>query len=509
MSSCNPFLDEMPDKRINVDTEEEVQRLLVDGYPKVHPMGMLEFRTDNVADNGIRFQVSDVSKTPEESYRQEDLTDVAHESSDWMWDLNVESILTANQALDFLKKMPETPRARAIRGEALVMRAWLHFRLVNYFAQAYNKVTSSTDLGVPYWTEPERRIGETFTRLTVEETYKRIRQDLEEGLPLVSDDYLKTGTERYHFNQRAAYAFATQFYLYMEEWQKAKECADFVLGADPSQNLRNFDAFKGLTNDNDIVRVWVSNKEKANLLILPFYSLYGRIYDMPFRYQHTRAIASETFNSVFPGGSSLGKFDPLGRQYNNNPDAVVFIIKYGELFQLTNKRAQTGTPWVVAMPYTMEKVLLWRAEANNMLGLSDEVLRDLNYYYVSKGGNSATLEQISQTYNVPVGYENDASLSVAEKRRYQTLQTTIAKPLEPRFGLAAGIQYNLAQAILHARRVETIFEGDRWDDIKRYRIEIVHKQDNAPDIVLAKDDPRRALQIPATIISAGMTPNPR
>ena len=83
------------------------------------------------------------------------------------------------------------------------------------------------------------------------------------------------------------------------------------------------------------------------------------------------------------------------------------------------------------------------------------------------------------------------------------------KRLDPDFTVTAGEQENLIHAVLHARRVVTLHEGLRWQDIKRYGIEIAHTQGlNAPDS-LKWNDLRRAIQIPATVISAGMQKNPR
>ena len=52
-------------------------------------------------------------------------------------------------------------------------------------------------------------------------------------------------------------------------------------------------------------------------------------------------------------------------------------------------------------------------------------------------------------------------------------------------------------------------EVGRWCDIKRWGIEIAHNREGQPDDLLLLDDPRRALQLPADVISAGLTPNPR
>ena len=64
------------------------------------------------------------------------------------------------------------------------------------------------------------------------------------------------------------------------------------------------------------------------------------------------------------------------------------------------------------------------------------------------------------------------------------------------------------QCVLHFRRIETIFDGYRWFDLKRYSIEIQHAIGRSRTETLTFDDPRRAIQLPQEVISAGMEPNP-
>jgi hypothetical protein len=59
------------------------------------------------------------------------------------------------------------------------------------------------------------------------------------------------------------------------------------------------------------------------------------------------------------------------------------------------------------------------------------------------------------------------------------------------------------------RRIETIHEGLRFQDIKRYGIEISHNREGLENDVLTLDDPRRAIQLPQDVISAGLEANPR
>ena len=88
------------------------------------------------------------------------------------------------------------------------------------------------------------------------------------------------------------------------------------------------------------------------------------------------------------------------------------------------------------------------------------------------------------------------------------------RELHPDFIIEKGMQENLIHCILHARRLLTLEEGLRWQDIKRYGIVIYRRYYEGYTLVNITDkmdtnDPRRAIQLPASVITAGMQPNPR
>jgi hypothetical protein len=70
-------------------------------------------------------------------------------------------------------------------------------------------------------------------------------------------------------------------------------------------------------------------------------------------------------------------------------------------------------------------------------------------------------------------------------------------------------QLPIVYCLLHFRRIETLHDGLRWQDIKRYGIEITHKQGIDGEYHLVWNDDRRAIQLPNEVLMAGMTPNPR
>ena len=70
-------------------------------------------------------------------------------------------------------------------------------------------------------------------------------------------------------------------------------------------------------------------------------------------------------------------------------------------------------------------------------------------------------------------------------------------------------QIAVIRCALHFRRIETLHTGLRWHDLKRYGIEITHRQGTDPVRTLVWNDDRRAIQLPKEVISAGMSANPR
>ena len=80
--------------------------------------------------------------------------------------------------------------------------------------------------------------------------------------------------------------------------------------------------------------------------------------------------------------------------------------------------------------------------------------------------------------------------------------------LSPEFTISAN-QKPFIYCALHFRRLETIHDGLRWFDLKRYGIEITHQRGTDPLRRLAWNDDRRAFQLPQKVLIAGMAPNPR
>lgn len=70
-----------------------------------------------------------------------------------------------------------------IKGEALCIRAWAHFNLVQLYAKRYEAGKDNTQDGIPY---REKAVAEEQARNSVEDVYAKINNDLDEACILLS-----------------------------------------------------------------------------------------------------------------------------------------------------------------------------------------------------------------------------------------------------------------------------------------------------------------------------------
>ena len=264
LTSCNEWLDVMPDNRAEVDTVEKAEKLLVSAYPENAYINLAEMSSDNVD----HFGSSPYNKRIHlQIYNWEEVTETDNEDPKQVWGALYGAITNANQTLTAIEEMGNTPELQAAKGEALLCRAYSHFILVNLFSQAYNPATAANDLAVPYMDAPETELNPKYQRGNVADFYAKLEKDIEEGLPLIDDGMYSV--PKYHFNEKAAYTFASRFYLFYGKWDKAIECANHVLGSSPTEYLRNYAELNALPTSPPDVRgnAYNSTNSKNNFLV--------------------------------------------------------------------------------------------------------------------------------------------------------------------------------------------------------------------------------------------------
>lgn len=506
LTSCDDWLDKLPDNRMELQTPSDVSNLLVSAYPSAHPAYLLEMYSDNT-DDCVNPSWSEASRFQAQAYKWEDITETFEEESPQeLWNRHYLAIASANAAIDLIEGKGSPAEYTEQLGEALLCRAYAMFQLSTVFCKAYNPATASTDLGLPYPTHPEKVVGTVYTRGTMEDLYGQIDKDLQRGLPLVSSNYSKP---KFHFNTDAAKAFAARFYLYKGDFAKAITYATEVLGADPTAKARDWDAYAALNMNGQIrPEAWVSADEKCNFLLQTVYSEWGAIsgpYLYGDKYAHSYRITyDEDIASKGPFGAANSTFKQ--RVWSNTALANLFHRKVPYEFEYTDLQAGIGFAHAEYAVFTTEQLLLERAEAYALSGELQKAVDDYNtimkiYQNYPK---TFTLKQIVDFYN-GVNYYTPKKATV-KKHFVKPVYTIDAEGSD---------QEALLQAILHLRRIMEVGEGYRMQDVKRYGIVIYRRQTNTSFTIsavtdsLTVDDPRRAIQLPQDVITSGLEPNDR
>lgn len=519
-TSCDDFLDHEPDVRGQIKTPAQVGKLLVGGYSEGNYALLAEMSSDNIIDlnapndEGFYYNLASFDRMSDEIFAWEDAkSGVQQDSPSSVWEGAYHAIAVANHALEVIEKLEaeglkseeDRAKVKGHRGEALLIRAYNHFVLVNLFSQAYRNEELSSDpvnaMGIPYVDKPEKTVMVKYNRGTVAEVYKKIEKDLEEGIPLINDAVYKV--PKYHFNKRAAHAFAARFYLYKRDYAKVVLHANNVLGSDPSTVLRDWTRFDDLATSVARSYEWINAENSNNLMLIATSSRFSRIFGM--RYGCTGDAAKGTIYGTGPTWSSWN-FHPCymacGLYYRSNQEYGFFTPKVIEIFEYTDKVAGIGYPHIVRAEFTTEETLLCRAEAYIYLNQLNLAVEDLKTWDRARQKLSdyspADFRELTADL-IKSYYTDDKTLFV---KKYNT------EKIDPDFTISEE-QKPFVHCLMHFRRIETIFDGYRWFDVKRYGIEIERKIGTGRVETLTWDDYRRALQIPQDVISAGMEPSPR
>ena len=519
-TACDDKLDEVPDNRTEIDTPEKVRKLLTSGYPLATPAVICELSGDNLVDDNVVVNATHNDAYydfHEEVYQWKDIKNYSIGSDDTpyqVWEQYYQGISVCNHAIEAMREMsanPATdPNLSYSWGEAHVLRAYLHFILVNIFAESYkNETLSAQDRGIPYVTATEDVVHVDYSTSSflhnVKETYDLIEKDLLEGVELINDS--KYEVPAYHFNKNAAYAFATRFYLFKRNYQKCLEYADKALGSNPSSMLRKW----GSINKNTIaaaVNDYNDEKAACNYLIQSTYSLQwrmlrgsarfavntgtkfksnGKQWTVPSTLDITMWGKGPNWTSIpIPAFSSRVYINGYGQQYG------CWLFRLYEYFEYTDKIAGIGYVHMLYHPFTAEETLLCRAEAKLYLGDRDGAIKDLDYWTTSYLVNKTlTLDDIKSYYN---------------RSKSENIYVSELHPQEMGFEkVLKDEDLAVLDCVLHFRRIETIHEGDRWFDIKRYGIKVYHhyrgaREDEIHTDSLTFSDPRRVIQLPQNVL---------
>jgi hypothetical protein len=474
ISSCSDFLSEVPDNRTQLNTPDKIAELLVSAYPSASYVSFAETMTDNVFETE-----KNISQKNTQSYHWEMNDQTNFDTPSSYWDGCYIAIAHANQALNEIKKLGDPASLNPQKGEALMARAYAHFMLVTFWSKAYNPATATSDLGIPYITEPEEVLLKTYKRNTIAEVFTFLEKDIEEGLKLVTDKYKQP---KFHFNIAASKAFASRFYLIKGDWNKVLELSS-ELGTKPTV-IRDYKGYAALTTSyRAYAQKYTGADENSNLLITYVNSLSARNYrDDRF------VLSNDRVKEIISPATNLFQKQWVYSFYGS--DDMTFIPKFYEYFKITNAITNIGEPFAAIVLLSNDEFFLNRIEAHIMTNQLELAKEEMDYFLSTRTNN----------YDPATDKITEADIV--------TKYPEVKDEYTPFYKLTP-LQASYIKAVAETRRIDFIHEGLRWLDIKRFNLKVIHDFKNSPKIELQKDDKRKALQIPLHVTNTGIEKNPR
>lgn len=116
-------------------------------------------------------------------------------------------------------------KAKQVKAEALVLRAWCHYILVNLYAKAYTPATAATDPGIVYMLETYD-LAVPHEKSTVAQVYEYILKDLDEAFALES---LPENPASMRIGLAFAYAAKAKILMSMCDYEGAFSAAEECL----------------------------------------------------------------------------------------------------------------------------------------------------------------------------------------------------------------------------------------------------------------------------------------
>lgn len=233
--SCSDFLSESSQEEMKPKTTVSFSEILWgSGYTTTCFEEMLYWMDDDVSGRMPRNRDHDADDIMNKElytwqpHAADKVIDLGGEGSVLPWKKYYERIKGCNVVLDYAENSEGTREDKDfLIGEALVLRAFYYFQLVNIYGWPYNdtKTTPDKSLGVPLVLAPEIGVKH-YPRASVAEVYAQIVKDLEEGIRLLEKE--KRELTNFRLHHVSAHLFASRVYLYMEEWDKALTHARYV-----------------------------------------------------------------------------------------------------------------------------------------------------------------------------------------------------------------------------------------------------------------------------------------
>ena len=296
-----------------------------------------------------------------------------------LWNSSYNQIYAANaivEGVDNSTAITGDNRNR-LKGEALFIRAFIHFNLVNLFGD------------IPYITSTDYKTNTMISKQTQADVYNHIIADLLEAKELLPETY--TSAQRIRPNKYTVSALLARVFLYTENWQLAENEASVII---------NKTALYQWQDNLDLVflkdspsTIWQLHPGVAGLN-----TIEGRTFIFTSAPPNIEAISPELLHAFEAGDQRKNHW--LG-SVNDGTDTYYFPFKY-------KLDTNSGTSQEYSIIFRLEEQYLIRAEARIHLGKLAEAKNDIN-----------KIRQRATLANTAASTSEELSQAVLQERRVE------------------------------------------------------------------------------------------
>lgn len=339
------------------------------------------------------------------------------------WNLYYKIILNANGILSKIDnpdlKGDQSQKDR-IKAEALTLRAWAHFELVQLYGKRYDATVQNTQLGVVIRDEVSTS---EKPRATVEETYKFINDDLDKAITLFKSSSLNV---KYRVTATTANGIKARVALVQQHWADAAKYANDAITLAGTNGIKLQSGIGLLTGFNSLS----GNSE--------WMWAYTQTTDQNLGYAHFLAYMSWNFNSS---------------NIRTNPKIINKDLY--EKMSATDVRRNWWDP-------TGKK---WKVGIKEYASYASKPYENHKFESVAQSNSSGDilLMRIGEMYYIAAeAYARDSKTAEAQEILRKIMVTR-----DPSYVLSINTGEALIDEILTNRRVDLWGEGFRFLDLKR------------------------------------------
>jgi len=245
-----------------------------------------------------------------------------------LWSGAYSTVNRANIVIDFVDNNklsgPEFDAVKhRFKGEALFIRALVHYEIMRFWAHAYDvdHIGGNVQLGIPYRVAPTYKGTDDLAmeRASVENVYQNVIEDLKAAAQLLSQSGIITSS--YRASEKAAKAYLARVYFFKGDYLNAAAEAHHIIESSLytlNDSLRDIYQTSGLiATSESIFQIANIESDNSNALIHNFQRIHNPLIQADTNFYNTfddtdKRKSTLYFKNPWTGAVFVTKYDQAG-----------------------------------------------------------------------------------------------------------------------------------------------------------------------------------------------------